>query len=68
MTTHDVRFEDFGSIWLVTPMTATARSWIEENVATESWQWIGGSLAVEPRCVPNLAEGMQAAGLNASLN
>ena len=68
MNILDVQIENYGSIWLITPMTASARQWIEENVGAESWQWIGGRLDVEPRYIENLANGMQAAGLSVSLN
>ena len=63
MNTVDVKIENEGTISLVTPLNAAAREWIDENIHTESWQWIGGSVAVEPRCLENLIEGMQEAGL-----
>jgi hypothetical protein len=44
-------------------MTAAGRDWIDENVASEDWQWMGLSLAVDVRYVENLVEGMQEAGL-----
>jgi hypothetical protein len=48
---------------MVTPMTQSGREWIEENVSSEPWQWLGGSFACEPRYAADLVEGMQEAGL-----
>ena len=59
----DVLVENHGSIALVTPMTSEANDWVDEHVHLESWQWIGGSFACEPRCVGDLVEGMQESGL-----
>jgi len=59
----DVQIENSGNILLVTPLTPAARQWVEENVSIESWQWQGGSVAVEPRCLDNLVAGMKKAGL-----
>lgn len=59
----DVYVENHGSIFMVTPLSGAARQWMEENVPTESWQWLGSSLSVEHRYVENLIAGMQDAGL-----
>jgi hypothetical protein len=59
----DVLVENHGSVCIVQPMSEAAREWIDENVQTEGWQWIGGGLAVEPRCVENLVNGVMEAGL-----
>lgn len=61
-TQEDVRIENHGSLFVVQPMTTEAREWMLENVASEPWQWLGGGLAVEPRYVFDLVEGMRDAG------
>ena len=61
--TTDICIDHCGSIVMVTPMTAAGRDWIDENVASEDWQWMGLSLAVDVRYAENLVEGMQEAGL-----
>jgi len=60
---RDVFVEDCGSIAMLTPMTPAAREWIAENVATEPWQWMGCSLACEPRMLAAMVEGMVEDGL-----
>jgi hypothetical protein len=62
-TEVDVQIENHGSLFLVTPMTAAGREWISKNVASEPWQWLGGSLSVEPRYAYSLAVGMKSDGL-----
>jgi hypothetical protein len=59
----DVRIEPNGSVTLVRPLTLAGQEWLDDNTATEEWQWFGGALAVEPRYVADLAEGMTADGL-----
>jgi len=59
----DVLVENHGSVFMFVPMTQEAREWVDENVGLESWQWLGGGFAVEPRCALDLANGMQADGL-----
>jgi len=59
----DVLVENHGSVMLVLPVSETAKEWIHENVAADSWQWSGSALAVEPRYLGNLLEGMDADGL-----
>ena len=39
--TADILVETgLGSLAMVTPMTAAGRKWIDDNVASESWQWL----------------------------
>lgn len=62
MENCDVVVENHGSIVLLRPNTPEASAWIDENCATESWQFLGTALAVEPRCVEPIVEGLQAEG------
>jgi hypothetical protein len=59
----DVLVRDEGSVVIVSPQTEAAKAWVEENVETSGWQWIGGVFAVEPRMLDNLLFGMEEAGL-----
>jgi hypothetical protein len=59
----DVRVENHGTLFVFQPLTDAGRTWIDEHVESESWQWIGGGLSVEHRYAEHLATGMQADGL-----
>lgn len=50
-------------MYQVIPKTDKAREWIEENVGTEPWQWLGDALAVDHRYIEDLELGMLDAGL-----
>lgn len=45
----DFTLEDHGSIVLVRPLTDEARHDLETNSDAESWQWLGGALAIDHR-------------------
>jgi hypothetical protein len=45
----DLSFENHGSIVLMTPNTTEGREFIDEFVPTEPWQWMGNSIACDPR-------------------
>lgn len=66
MKTSDVIVENHGSIFVVQPLTAAGREWIEEHVQSEPYQWLGGGLCVEHRYVAGLVDGMIDAGLEVS--
>lgn len=50
----DLRYEDQGSIWLFTGLTARGTTWLSRDVHSEDWQWLDGSLAVEHRYARDL--------------
>lgn len=58
----DVMVQNEGSLWLFTPLTEVARSWIAANVDPGA-QWFGRALVAEHRFGPALWEGMLADGL-----
>ena len=65
---YDLVIEPRGSLVMFRPLTDAAREWIDEFVipaapAGDNVQWFGGALAVEPRYVDDLADGMVQAGL-----
>lgn len=45
----DFEILDQGSVVLFTPMSDRAKQFTDENIHTESWQWVGGAFAVEHR-------------------
>jgi hypothetical protein len=61
--TPDVEFTNHGSIVSIRPLTDIGRDWIDENVAGEGWQWLGGALCAEPRYAIDIYQGMLADGL-----
>lgn len=59
----DVEIDDCGGIVRITPQTDAGNEWIDENVQSEGWQWMGNSLCVDHRFADNLISGMQGHGL-----
>lgn len=60
----DVEVSNQGSVVLFILISAAAIAWVEENVQTEGWQWMGrNTFAVDHRFASDLIEGLQAAGL-----
>jgi hypothetical protein len=59
----DVLVANAGTVFTFCPLNAKAKSWIDDNVASESYQWLGRTLVVEHRYAWGLAEGMIDAGL-----
>lgn len=47
-----------GSMVLITPDSDADQEWLDENLETEGWQWLGKSLAVDQRFAEDLIEGM----------
>jgi hypothetical protein len=50
----DIRVDAHGTVVLLTPLTETARQWIDDNVEVEPWQRFGDVIAVDPRCIEGL--------------
>ena len=59
----DVLVANEGTVFLFNPLTERAKDWIDDNVSSESWQWLGTTLVVDHRYAWGLAEGMNDAGL-----
>ena len=60
---QDLLVRNCGSIWQFFPLSQKASDWIDENVETESWQWVGNSRVVDWRFGGPLLDGARAAGL-----
>jgi len=49
--------------YMVTPLTAKAQEWVNENVQVESWQKFGIGFVVDHHFIDELIEGMIASEL-----
>jgi hypothetical protein len=58
----DFRCENHGSIFLLYPLSESAKSWIEENLPSDA-QWFGRAVAIECRFIWPILEGIQNDGL-----
>ena len=47
---------DSGSLVGFTPLNDNARQWMNDNVESESWQWLGRSLQVDHRMAQGLVD------------
>lgn len=60
----DVHVTRDGSICTFTLNTEAARDWVDRNVFSESWQWLGkDTLAIDTRLSMDIAAGMFRDGL-----
>ena len=50
----DVLIHDEGSVVGFTPMVPEARTFFDEEVQSEDWQWMGATLWVDRRCAEGL--------------
>ena len=58
----DFQLTDHGSIWLLNPVTKAAQEWVADNIPDDA-QRHGNAVAIEPRYVDNIVEGVSGAGL-----
>ena len=68
MTAHrcDLVVENHGSVFILQPLTARAREWLELKYADDhdyAFMWYAGGLACEPRCAPAIVEAMVDEGM-----
>jgi hypothetical protein len=54
-----IEIDDHGSFVSFTPLDKRARTWVEEHVWYEPWQWLGGSLNVDHRYAGDIVAGIQ---------
>lgn len=55
-------------MYLIQPKSETAKQWIDENVQTEPWQWLGDSLAIDHHYIDTIATAIQEVGLIEEFN
>lgn len=63
MAQADIVVESHGSVVSFQLVSQSAREWVEEFVATESWQFLGDRLCIDWR----FADGLKNAALDAGL-
>ena len=63
----DFQIADHGSIISIKPVSEAARTWVDENVVSEPWQWLGGALCVDTRYACDLINELAAEGFEISL-
>ena len=56
------RGQNEGSIFLLHPLTNTARAWVSENIPDDA-QYFGRAVVVEHRYIAAIVDGAQADGL-----
>ena len=52
----DFRVHNQGSVVGFTPVSGAARAFIEDEVASEPWQWLGSTLWVDWRAAQGLVD------------
>jgi hypothetical protein len=62
----DLHFSNHGSIITCTPLTDAGQQWIDDNVESEGYQWLGRSLGIEWRFAEAIARGAISDGLKVS--
>ena len=63
----DFQIADHGSIISIKPVSEAAKQWVDENVVSEPWQWLGGALCVDVRCARQLVCEIGAQGFEISV-
>ena len=61
--TPDFLCENHGSIFLLRPLTAKAKSWVEEHIGDNGYQPYYPTVVVEPRYIADIVTGIQNDGL-----
>ena len=59
----DIRICNDGSMVGFIPVSDAGKRWLNDNVASEDWQWLGCTLWVDQRFAGDLIEGMVIGGL-----
>lgn len=59
----DVQVLNEGSVIGLLPQSPAAQDWIDSNLETEGWQWLGPTLWVDHRMAGNIIDGMINDGL-----
>lgn len=62
MTTTDFHLTNHGSIWLLTPVSPEAVEWAEQYLPEDA-QTLGNAIAIEPRYVDPIVQGIEGDGL-----
>jgi hypothetical protein len=49
---------DEGTVVFITPVSDSARRWVDENLSLEPWMWMGSGFAIEHRYADDILEAM----------
>lgn len=58
----DFIFSNHGSVCLLAPMSGAAKNWLDEHIGGDAL-YLGRSLAIEPRYVEDILDGIAAEGM-----
>lgn len=59
---EDILVSDHGSLVMLAGLTPNGDAWLRQNLASDA-QWLGKTVAVEPRYVDDILRGIQAGNL-----
>lgn len=54
--TPDIRIEEQGDLFMVTPLTLIAWGWLDNNIDVQGWQQVGESLACSESLVLDILQ------------
>jgi len=60
----DFVVENHGSIFLLRPLTSTAKAWVEEHIGDNGYQPYYPTVVIEHRFIADIVHGAQADGLD----
>lgn len=63
----DIKCIPNGSVVLFGPNTQEGREWMNSELQSEPWQWLGGSLVVDARFAQGLIDEAEVGGLSVSV-
>ena len=55
--------ETMSHVYRIELLTLPAKDWVDRNIATEPWQWLGPTLVIEHRYIGPICIAMEDAGL-----
>ena len=59
----DIKIVNHGSVLAFHPVSPQGKQWLETKCDSEPWQWFGGSLCVDHRIAPGLAQAAESDGM-----
>lgn len=62
MSDIDFRFDNHGSICVLTPVSEACRQWVDDNVGDDETQHWGKGIVIEPRYAGPILEALDAEG------
>jgi hypothetical protein len=60
--TNDFQLTDYGSVWLLEPLSDEAKEWCKQFLPVDTTRW-GNAYVIEPRYVNPIAAGIVGDGL-----